>query len=169
MALDKPIDPTQLYQRWGVFNRTFAPGPLGLLLPGEGFPADMLSTGIISTLSLITGRQELWATTCLSTGYASRSDTDPGSVMFELAAATGQWRDSSLGQFSASYDNLGWDSQVLIRGARVLVAAVPNPLLALAGITIADIQVCFDTYGDDMDAVAECIRTAAGTRARLGW
>lgn len=169
MTWDRPIDPSKLYQRWDTFNRVFAPGPAGQLLPAAGFPADMLATGITSVLSLTTGRRELWAATCLSAGYASQSDTDAGSAMFELAGSTiYPWPDVGVGQFSASYNSLGWEPQVVVNSARLLTAAIPHPLLALAGVTVSDIEVCFDTCGGDMDAILECIRAATAARARLG-
>jgi hypothetical protein len=169
MAWDRRVDPVVLYKRWEAVNGLLAPARFDPSPSDLEFPTQILATGITSVLSLASGRQDLWAAICLSTGYASESDSDPASAMFELAVSrVDDWPSTGASQFAVTYENLGWEPHALVNGARMLAAAVPYPLIALASYSIVDVETCFDLHGDDMEAVAECLKAAASARARLG-
>ena len=172
MAWDQPIDPSKLYQRWETVNGLFAPDsfdPWPSSLEG-GSPEFIAATEVASVLSLVTGRAELWATICLGTGYASQSEADPAAALWDLAlSTTDQWApENGAGQFAAVYDNLGWKPRAIGNGARVLVAAVSPPLITLASFSIVDVETCMDTCGDDMAALAECVKAALAAQQRIG-
>jgi hypothetical protein len=169
MAWNQPVNPKDLYERRESVSGILAPTRFDPLPSDSSFPSQYLAVGITSVLSLVSARPELWAATCIATGYASHSNADPAGAMYELAVTTTDtWTKSGVSEFSAAYGNLGWEPLALIRSAQMLSAAIPYPLFILASFTVADVEACFDVHGNDMSAVAECLKEAASARARLG-
>jgi hypothetical protein len=131
-----------------------------------------LTGAVYATMALLSGRRPFWATTCLAAGYASESDDEAGLVAANLAReepGVDRWRESGgVLAYCASYENLGWDSRVIVDSARMITAALPAVLVSAAARTIPDLQICLDRYDGDTDKVLECYRNGvAGQRDSL--
>jgi hypothetical protein len=109
-------------------------------------------------MSLLSGRRPFWATTCLVAGYGEETGSDGGLLTAQLAYD----ERGALREYCAGFGNLGWDSNVLVQSAWVMVQALPLSLISTATASIPALEACIAEHDGDWEAVLHCYRDSTG-------